>query len=187
MARGVAHLHQHKIVHRDLASRNFLVTSKRRILVSDFGLSRGLQRSTEDGNKDYPYAYQMANAGIVPFRSCSPETMIEKKWTKSSDVWTFGKKKKKKKIVFFALRALAWFLLLTLIFPLIFVWNTFKSFFPSPLHIVRVQCIYIYIYYIIYIYLFSICTPGSNLQCLIAITVHQKKMNRHLLVANAVP
>jgi serine/threonine protein kinase len=40
MARGVAHLHTHSILHRDISARNFLVSECGRVLVSDFGLSR---------------------------------------------------------------------------------------------------------------------------------------------------
>jgi hypothetical protein len=40
MAAGVASLHAHSIVHYDVHLRNFLVSSDKRVLLSDFGLAR---------------------------------------------------------------------------------------------------------------------------------------------------
>jgi serine/threonine protein kinase len=40
VAKGVAHLHRYRIVHRDLACRNVLVNAGRIPKVADFGMSR---------------------------------------------------------------------------------------------------------------------------------------------------
>jgi len=41
-AKGIAHLHEQHIVHRDIAARNLLVDDQGHIKVADFGLSRSL-------------------------------------------------------------------------------------------------------------------------------------------------
>ena len=86
------------MVHRDLASRNFLVTTDCRIVVSDFGLCRGLERKRQledETGKPHSYAYLLTHASELPIRSSSPES-IGGEWTTKSDVWSFGKTKKKK-------------------------------------------------------------------------------------------
>ena len=44
---GLAHLHRHGVLHRDLAPRNILFDSQGRPVLCDFGLSR----LTQDGGK----------------------------------------------------------------------------------------------------------------------------------------
>lgn len=88
------------MIHRDIASRNFLVTTDCRIVVSDFGLCRGLQRKlqlSDNKGKPYSYVYQMTQGGDLPTRCTSPESLAGVEWTTSSDVWSFGKKPQKKK------------------------------------------------------------------------------------------
>lgn len=50
-ASGMAHLHSHFLIHRDLAPRNVLVEStNQRAMVSDFGLSRKIKPEDVEGS-----------------------------------------------------------------------------------------------------------------------------------------
>ena len=76
-----------KVVHRDIASRNFLVSSESRILISDFGLSRLLAKNAD--SNDYEYASTQNSS--FPVRTTSPEAIAKSRWTERSDVWSYGK------------------------------------------------------------------------------------------------
>jgi predicted Ser/Thr protein kinase len=80
IAAGMYHLHKHNIVHRDLAARNILLTSGGAPKISDFGMSRILEK-TEEGKS-------LSNIG--PIRWMAPESISQQTYSKKSDVWTFG-------------------------------------------------------------------------------------------------
>jgi predicted Ser/Thr protein kinase len=80
IAYGLTHLHENKIIHRDLAVRNILLkdgTPK----ISDFGMSRILKEETSHG-KTY--------TSIGPIRWMAPESVLDMSYSYKSDVWTFG-------------------------------------------------------------------------------------------------
>jgi serine/threonine protein kinase len=96
-ARGMEHLSQRRFIHRDLASRNVLLTSGQSVSnlvckIADFGLSRAGDRSDDntcedqDSREDY-YKSQCCN---FPVRWTAPEAMEQLKFTHASDVWSFG-------------------------------------------------------------------------------------------------
>jgi hypothetical protein len=80
IAAGMQHLHKHNIVHRDLAARNILLTSKGEPKLSDFGLSRILEKF-DDGE---------TQSKLGPMRWMPPESLAQKNYSKKSDVWSFG-------------------------------------------------------------------------------------------------
>src|SRR5262245_48708312 len=74
------HLAKHKIVHRDLATRNVLLKRYSHIEVSDFGLSALLEGDTRSPQK-------------IPFRWVPLECLTDlsaKLYCEASDVWAFG-------------------------------------------------------------------------------------------------
>jgi len=80
IAAGMLHLHKHNIIHRDLASRNILLTESGHPKISDFGMSRILEGSSE--GKTYN--------NIGPLRWMAPESLKHQTYSKKSDVWSFG-------------------------------------------------------------------------------------------------
>lgn len=81
-SQGMLFLHNEGIIHRDLAARNVLVTEEPHIVkITDFGLARIL------GEKDY---YRSDPQSMLPYLWCSPESLSHKKFTKSSDIWSYA-------------------------------------------------------------------------------------------------
>eukprot|EP00118_Oscarella_pearsei_P018030 m.182126 g.182126 ORF g.182126 m.182126 type:complete len:979 (+) comp39287_c0_seq1:30-2966(+) len=81
VSRGMDYLSSMRFIHRDLATRNVLVDANLECKVADFGLSR----EAVDEN-----AYDVKTGGKIPLRWTPPEAIDYKKFTTSSDVWSFG-------------------------------------------------------------------------------------------------
>eukprot|EP00041_Stephanoeca_diplocostata_P026580 m.718937 g.718937 ORF g.718937 m.718937 type:complete len:771 (+) comp22997_c1_seq34:676-2988(+) len=81
VANGMAYLASKLFVHRDLAARNILVNRDLTCKVADFGLSKSLDDDSE---------YFRSEGGKIPIRWTAPEAMAQKKYTTSSDVWSYG-------------------------------------------------------------------------------------------------
>jgi len=84
IVRGMLHLHHEKVFHRDLSARNILVAEGKSgqwiCKVSDFGLSR---HSESEGP-------QTTRSETGPLKWMSPESLLERTYSVSSDVWSFG-------------------------------------------------------------------------------------------------
>jgi serine/threonine protein kinase len=78
---GLEYLSSHHYVHRDMASRNCLVSGKLRVKIADFGLSQDVYSS------DY---YRLGESSLLPVRWMPPEAIIYGKFTLQSDIWSFG-------------------------------------------------------------------------------------------------
>ncbi|KAF0027274.1 hypothetical protein F2P81_020015 [Scophthalmus maximus] len=80
LAHGMEHLSNHRFVHKDLAARNCLINSQRRVKVSSLSLSKDVY------NSEY-YHYRQA---WIPLRWLPSESVFEDDVSTKSDVWAFG-------------------------------------------------------------------------------------------------
>ncbi|EFN68594.1 Proto-oncogene tyrosine-protein kinase ROS [Camponotus floridanus] len=85
VARGCCYLEKLRFVHRDLACRNCLVSSRNRedrvIKIGDFRLARDIYKD------DY---YCVEGERLLPVRWMAPESLMMRTFTSQSDVWSFG-------------------------------------------------------------------------------------------------
>lgn len=79
--RGLVYLADQKYVHRDIACRNCLVNTDRRVKIADFGMAR------PTGSNDY---YRFNRKGLLPVRWLSPESLGSGFFHPASDIWSFG-------------------------------------------------------------------------------------------------
>jgi serine/threonine protein kinase len=81
------HLHECKIVHRDIAARNVLLAGKKDLVakVSDFGMARNLE-SVYSGVA----SEQHTAATIGPVKWMAPEQLERMAYSRASDVFAFG-------------------------------------------------------------------------------------------------
>ncbi|CAI2299698.1 unnamed protein product [Caenorhabditis sp. 36 PRJEB53466] len=77
-ARGVEYIHSQKVIHRDLAVRNILLSEDKTPKVSDFGLAKQTDR------------YEMKEHCKIPVRYLAPETLEAFVFTAKTDVFSFG-------------------------------------------------------------------------------------------------
>ncbi|KAF1770101.1 hypothetical protein GCK72_001919 [Caenorhabditis remanei] len=77
-ARGVEYLHSQKLIHRDLAVRNILLSEDKTPKISDFGLAKLTDR------------YEMTEHCKIPVRYLAPETLELYVFTPKTDVFSFG-------------------------------------------------------------------------------------------------
>jgi len=106
-ARGLSHLHDDmiSIIHRDLATRNLLVSSDWTIKITDFGLSRFLKKKVDqvsnidtaaevDREKTVKRPRRLTQNDtknfIGPVKWMAPEAIMEQKYSRASDVYMFG-------------------------------------------------------------------------------------------------
>lgn len=81
IAKGMEYVAEQGIIHRDLASRNILVSEDKVCKVGDFGFAR---RVTDE------CAYERTTANPVPVKWMAPEALVENKFTSKSDVFSLG-------------------------------------------------------------------------------------------------
>jgi protein kinase 1 len=85
VARGMAYLHEHRVLHRDLKPGNVLLKQPGMIAkVADFGASRDLAPGAAGANA----SMTMTMAGTPVFMA--PEVLRQDRYGKEADVWSFG-------------------------------------------------------------------------------------------------
>ena len=81
---GLGYMASKRFVHRDIASRNVLVSADFKFKISDFGLGREVSDDAEG-------AYYRSNRGLaLPVRWCAPEVLNDGFYSTASDVWAWG-------------------------------------------------------------------------------------------------
>ncbi|ELU07736.1 hypothetical protein CAPTEDRAFT_42843, partial [Capitella teleta] len=84
VANGCHYLEDNHFIHRDIAARNCLLTTKgpRRVAkIADFGMARDIYRA------DY---YRKGGKAMLPVKWMPPEAFLDGIFTSKTDVWSFG-------------------------------------------------------------------------------------------------
>lgn len=79
VARGLSYLASLKYVHRDIASRNCLISEQKVVKLCDFGMTRPVANY-----------YKFNRKGMLPVRWMAPESLALGVFTTASDVWSYG-------------------------------------------------------------------------------------------------
>ncbi|XP_064877828.1 ephrin type-A receptor 8-like [Oncorhynchus nerka] len=90
IAAGMTYLADLGYIHRDLAARNILVNSNMVCKVSDFGLSRVLEDDPDAAYTTSVMRFCSLQGGKIPIRWTAPEAIAYRKFSSSSDVWSYG-------------------------------------------------------------------------------------------------
>ena len=82
VAMGMEHLANHRLVHKDLASRNILLQPNLDVKIANLGLCLDVYAS-----EYYPISHNY----LIPLRWMAPETVYSpEEFSTKSDVWAFG-------------------------------------------------------------------------------------------------
>eukprot|EP00798_Chlamydomonas_sp_ICE-L_P018272 gene18272-24725_t len=79
VAVGMAHLHSHRVLHRDLKSANILLHDQHRVKIADFGLSKIHQLDTN-----------ALTGGLGTYQWMAPEVLAHQRYSTKADVFAFA-------------------------------------------------------------------------------------------------
>ncbi|XP_048732970.1 inactive tyrosine-protein kinase 7-like [Ostrea edulis] len=80
IALGMEHISNHRFVHKDLAARNILLTSRMELKISSLSMCRDV----------YAGEYFFHNQSFLPLRWAAPEVLLRNDYSTKSDVWAYG-------------------------------------------------------------------------------------------------
>ena len=80
VALAMEHLSNYRFIHKDLATRNVLLTPALDLKVSHLGLCRDVYAA-----EYYPFHQQ-----LIPLRWMAPESVLDDEFSTKSDVWSYG-------------------------------------------------------------------------------------------------
>lgn len=80
LAEGMEHLANLGFVHKDLATRNVLISSNLEVKIASLGLCYG----------PFTREYFPTRQDPIPVRWMAPEVLLRREYSTSSDVWSFG-------------------------------------------------------------------------------------------------
>uniref|UniRef100_A0AAR2IUA2 Tyrosine-protein kinase receptor n=1 Tax=Pygocentrus nattereri TaxID=42514 RepID=A0AAR2IUA2_PYGNA len=89
IAAGMVYLASQHFVHRDLATRNCLVGNGLLVKIGDFGMSRDIY-STDYYRSGEGRCVWVGGHTMLPIRWMPPESIMYRKFSTESDVWSFG-------------------------------------------------------------------------------------------------
>ncbi|XP_066289820.1 proto-oncogene tyrosine-protein kinase receptor Ret-like [Branchiostoma lanceolatum] len=85
VASGLSELARLKIVHRDIAARNVVISGRKVAKIADFGLSRDVYVSSA-----YKRTKQGGEEELLPLKWMAVESLRDGVYTCESDVWSYG-------------------------------------------------------------------------------------------------
>lgn len=80
VALAMEHISNHRLVHKDLATRNVMLTSNLSLKVSSLGMCKDA----------YAPEYYFHNQSYLPIRWMPPEVVLDEEFSTKSDIWSFG-------------------------------------------------------------------------------------------------
>ena len=87
---GLKHLADQGIIHRDVALRNILLTSKDIIKIADFGLAVSSSSTSQGGPFGETPQYWSRSNKPTPYKWLAMESLASGVFSTQSDVWAFG-------------------------------------------------------------------------------------------------
>ncbi len=87
---GLAHAHEHGVIHRDLKTSNIMITPEGRAKVLDFGLARrhSVEGATEQTHSENSYPDEGTGAGTMHYTA--PEVFRGEPTDARTDIWALG-------------------------------------------------------------------------------------------------